>query len=174
MGSGAGDKKPTYLQMSLDAIKEDNSKGGTSKQAILKYISEVHGMDPEKSKLYLTSALKKGVETGHLKMAKESGKGSNSYKIGDAAKEDDKAKKAAKKASAMKAKKAGEEKPKRASEKKAGTAKAAKGSQEKPKKRATPKKSAASRVKDADKPKKTPTKKIGKKAAAKTDKPKKA
>ena len=45
---------------------------------------------------------------------------------------------------------------------------------EKPKKRATPKKSAASRVKDADKPKKTPTKKIGKKAAAKTDKPKKA
>ena len=30
--SGAGDKKPTYLQMSLDAIKEDNSKGGTSKQ----------------------------------------------------------------------------------------------------------------------------------------------
>ena len=29
---------------------------------------------------------RKGVETGHLKMAKESGKGSNSYKIGDAAK----------------------------------------------------------------------------------------
>merc|ERR1719290_150358 len=112
-------------------------------------------MDPEKSKLYLTSALKKGVETGHLKMAKESGKGSNSYKIGDAAKEDDKAKKAAaKKASVTKAKKA-------------------KGSQEKPKKGATPKKSAASRVKDADKPKKTPIKKIGKKAAAKTDKPKK-
>merc|ERR1719187_2996083 len=78
-------------------------------------------MDPEKSKLYLTSALKKGVETGHLKMAKESGKGSNSYKIGDAAKEDDKAKKA-------------------------GTAaKAAKGSQEKTKKGAPPKKSAASR-----------------------------
>merc|ERR1719348_2314736 len=72
-------------------------------------------MDPEKSKLYLTSALKKGVETGHLKMAKESGKGSNSYKIGDAAKEDDK--------------------PKPASGKKAGTAaKAAKGAQEKPKK----------------------------------------
>ena len=29
---------------------------------------------------------RKGVETGHIKMAKESGKGSNSYKIGDAAK----------------------------------------------------------------------------------------
>merc|ERR1719187_1929316 len=80
-------------------------------------------MDPEKSKLYLTSALKKGVETGHLKMAKESGKGSNSYKIGDAAKEDDKAKKGAtpKKSAASRVKDA-----------------------EKPKKGATPKKSAAS------------------------------
>ena len=37
--SGAGDKKPTYLQMSLDAIKEDNSKGGTSKQVyVLSYL----------------------------------------------------------------------------------------------------------------------------------------
>merc|ERR1711915_859821 len=48
---------------------------------ILKTICEEHALDPEKSKKYLGLALKKGIETEHFKMAKESGKGSMCYKL---------------------------------------------------------------------------------------------
>merc|ERR1712126_608886 len=87
MSAADDSKKPTYLQMAQEAIKADGSRNGTSKQAILKYIVEKNSLDQDKAKNYLTAALKKGVESGHLKMAKDSGKGSNSYKIGDAAQE---------------------------------------------------------------------------------------
>jgi histone H1/5 len=78
-----GPKNPPYLDMVLAAIKADASRTGTSKQAILKYISEHYNLDAEKANGCVKTALKKGVDTNKLKMAKESGKGANSYKLGE-------------------------------------------------------------------------------------------
>merc|ERR1719222_856686 len=145
--------KRTYLSMVEEAIKADASKTGSSKQVIVKYLVDQCDVDPEKSKLYIKSALKKGLESGALKMAKESGKGSNHYKLKTPPKTAADKKEA--KAPAAKKPKAAAKKPK-TSESEASTT---------PKK----KKPLANKVKaDASKPKKTPTKKTGKKAAAAT------
>jgi len=167
--------KRTYLSMVEEAIKADASKTGSSKQVIVKYLVDQCDVDPEKSKLYIKSALKKGLESGALKMAKESGKGSNHYKL----KTPPKTKKtAAAKPAEPKAPKAAKS-PKVAADKKEAKAPAAKkpkAAAKKPKTSeseasTTPKKkkTLANKVKaDASKPKKTPTKKTGKKAAAAT------
>merc|ERR1719315_685958 len=77
-----------------EAIRADASRTGTSKQLIVKYLVENFSLDPEKSKHYIKAALKKGLETKHFKMAKESGKGANSYKLGETATKTKKPKKA--------------------------------------------------------------------------------
>merc|ERR1711951_75762 len=143
------DKKLTYLQMAQEAIKSEGGRTGASRQAILKYIVAKYAGDPEKAKNYVNAALKKGVESGQLKMAKESGKGAGCYKLGDVEAEKKKAKK-----------------PKNPSKPAEKTTKAKEGAKKTAKKpeSTTPKK-----------PKGTPTKKIGKKAVASaTEKPKKA
>eukprot|EP00088_Acartia_fossae_P048132 TRINITY_DN52431_c0_g1_i1.p1 TRINITY_DN52431_c0_g1~~TRINITY_DN52431_c0_g1_i1.p1 ORF type:complete len:201 (-),score=73.00 TRINITY_DN52431_c0_g1_i1:196-798(-) len=196
-GTKADDgKKLSYLQMAQEAILHEKSRSGSSKQAILKYITSQHSLDPEKANSYLGHALKKGVESGQLKMAKESGKGSNSYKIGDAAKEENKKKPRKETKAAKENKKPGEKEAKGAKQKtdekeKAGKEKKApakKGDGASTKKRKplssqnssdekTPKKapakSAKSKLLKGDKAeKKTPVKKIGKKAAATVNKKK--
>merc|ERR1711922_3622 len=135
MGDKKEDKK-SYQSMIEEAIRADASRTGTSKQLIVKYLVENFSLDPEKSKHYIKAALKKGLETKHFKMAKESGKGANSYKLGETATKTKKPKESA-------------------SPKICESA-------------TTPKKAktAVSKVKEASKPKKTPTKKIGKVAAA--------
>merc|ERR1712134_68870 len=93
--------------MAQEAIKHDCSRNGTSKQAILKYISTQYSIEGDKASSYLALALKKGVESDQLKVAKPSGKGSNSYKIGDAAKASKVVKKPAKSQADKKPKKGG-------------------------------------------------------------------
>merc|ERR1711862_977998 len=77
--------KKSYQVMIEEAIRADASRTGTSKQIIVKYLVENFSVDAEKSKHYIKGALKKGLGTGHFKMAKESGKGANSYKLGEVA-----------------------------------------------------------------------------------------
>merc|ERR1711922_102455 len=149
MGDKKEDKK-SYQSMIEEAIRADASRTGTSKQLIVKYLVENFSLDPEKSKHYIKAALKKGLETKHFKMAKESGKGANSYKLGETATKTKKLKESAS--------------PKKSESAKAPKKKSAKSTTEKSgdvvRKKAVPK------AKEASKPKKTPTKKIGKVAAA--------
>merc|ERR1711915_559605 len=99
MGHMTTNDKLTYFQMAEEAIRAGGNRNGTSKQAILKFICEKYPVDQDKAKSYLTAALKKAVENGTLKMAKETGKGSNSYKL-DVSKREKSAKKPKVKAAA--------------------------------------------------------------------------
>jgi len=190
MTSDAG--KKTYLEMAQEAIKQDSARNGTSKQAILKFIDNQYSVEGDKASYYLAMALKKGVESGQLKMAKPSGKGSNSYKIGDAAKASKVVKKPVKNQADVNTKEGGEtaKKTKQVSVTKKGDAKMPKTKKvngkdsEEPKqakkkvekKQATktenkPAKKIADTKKQAkkmaeSKPVKTPSKKLGKKVAA--------
>merc|ERR1712179_282046 len=57
---------------------------GCSRTAILKQIKEVHDVgDDKRATMYLSLALKKGVEKGIFKKAREEGKNSNKYKLGE-------------------------------------------------------------------------------------------
>merc|ERR1712142_616564 len=79
-----GQSHPKYSDMIIEAIKELKLRTGCSRTAILKQIKEVHDLGDEKRALmYLTVALKKGVEKGSFKMAKEEGKNSKKYKLGE-------------------------------------------------------------------------------------------
>merc|ERR1712042_26563 len=173
--------KKSYQVMIEEAIRADASRTGTSKQIIVKYLVENFSVDAEKSKHYIKGALKKGLETGHFKMAKESGKGANSYKLGEVAtkakkpieskspKKTESAKAPKKKSVKSPAQKAGDVVRKKAAPKATTKKKTATEPSTTPKKAKT----AVSKVKEASKPKKTPTKKIGKAAAAAPAKAKK-
>ena len=72
---------PTYLEMISAAITNLNDRSGSSRQAITKYVCENYKIDAQEAAPHLRRALKKGLEDGVFKTAKESGKGSGSYKI---------------------------------------------------------------------------------------------
>merc|ERR1711937_887377 len=172
MTSDTGRK--TYLAMAQEAIKHDCSRNGTSKQAILKYISTQYSIEGDKASSYLALALKKGVESDQLKMAKPSGKGSNSYKIGDAAKASKVVKKPARSQADKKPKKGGKtaENTKEVSVTKKGDAKmpktkkvVSKDSEEPKQTKKTDNKKEGQKTAEI-KPVKTPSKKLGKKVAA--------
>ena len=86
---------PTYAVMVEAAVKALKERSGSSRQAILKYITANYklGDDTKKVGVPLRLALKKGILAGTLKMAKETGKGAGCYKIGEKAKEEKKPKK---------------------------------------------------------------------------------
>ena len=72
--------------MIINAIKELKSRTGSSRQAIFKFLKETHSFRQVSEKrilLNVSNALKKGLEKGVFKMAKEAGKGSGCYKLGD-------------------------------------------------------------------------------------------
>merc|ERR1711973_184476 len=157
--------KKSYQSMIEEAIRADASRTGTSKQLIVKYLVENFSLDPDKSKHYIKAALKKGLETKHFKMAKESGKGANSYKLGETAtktKKPKESKSPKKKSVKSTTEKSGDVVRKKAVPKASSKKKIVSESATTPKKAKT----AVSKVKEASKPKKTPTKKIGKAAAA--------
>lgn len=169
---------PKYVDMIRAALESLKERGGSSRQAILKYIMANYkvGNDVNSINAHLKMALKNGVKKGALKQAKGTG-ASGSFKLGDKPKTEKKpkAKKVAK-PKAAKPKKAAAAKPKKA----AGEKKTAEKKKKSPKKAAgpkkvkTPKKKAAAKSpkKAAAKPKKVKT---PKKAAAKKAKtPKKA
>ena len=170
---------PKYIDMIKAALGSLKERGGSSRQAILKYVMANYkvGNDVNSINAHLKMALKSGVKKGALKQAK--GKGaSGSFKLGDKPKAEKKpkAKKVAKpkaakpkKAAAAKPKKATGEKKVKKTPKKAAAPKKAKT----PKKTAaaakSPKKTAAKAPKKAKTPKKATAKKAKtpKKAAAK-------
>ena len=72
----------TYLQMALEAVKALQERGGSSRVAMVKFISSTHSLDANKVNKYLKSALNIGVASGALKQVK--GKGTNgSFKLGN-------------------------------------------------------------------------------------------
>merc|ERR1712051_480896 len=83
---------PTYAVMVDAAVKALKERTGSSRQAILKYITANYklGDDTKKVGVPLRLALKKGIFAGTLKMAKKTGKGAGCYKIGEKAKEEKK------------------------------------------------------------------------------------
>lgn len=158
-------KKPTHpptSEMVTKAISDLKEKGGSSLQAIKKYIAANYKVDADRVAPFVRKYLKAAVEKGALVRTKGKGKGATgSFKL-----EAKNKPAAAKKETAPKAKKTGVkagrvEKKKPAAKKAAAAPKKAKAAAaKKPKAAAAPKKAAA-----AAKPKKTPTK------AKKTAKP---
>merc|ERR1719266_3033651 len=73
----------------IGALKD---RTGSSRQAILKYICANYKVDAAKAPIHLRMTLKRGVAAGTLKMAKATGKGAGSYKVGDKAKKEKKPK----------------------------------------------------------------------------------
>lgn len=153
---------PKYSEMVQTAISSLKERGGSSRQAILKYIMANFNLGTTDAKLVnarVKVALRGGVKSNALKQSKGTG-ATGSFRLGVVPKVD-KPKKAKKpKAAAAKPKKAKTPKKIKTPKKAAGEKKAAK-----PKKAKTPKKAPA-KTKKA----KTPTKKP--KAAAKPKKTK--
>merc|ERR1712226_918192 len=145
---------PKYSEMIKQAVSALKERGGSSRQAILKYICKNFkvGSDESKVNTHLKLAPRAGVKNNSLKHAKGSG-ASGSFKLGEAAKKVAKPKKAKKPKAA---------KPKKAKTPKKKAAKPKKAKADKPKKAKSPKKAAAK-----PKAKKPAAKKPAKKAAAK-------
>ena len=152
---------PKYSEMIAAAIGALKERSGSSRQAIVKYISANYKVG-DGAGTHLKAALRKGVASGALKQVKGAG-ASGSFKLADKAKADKPAKKkatkkpAAKKAVAKKpvAKKTPKKK-KPAAKKAAAKKPVAKKAVKKPAKKAAPAKKPAA--------KKTPKKKAAKKA----------
>ena len=152
---------PKYSEMIQKAIGALKERGGSSRQAILKYVCREYsvGTDERTINAHLKMALRAGVKNGSLKQSKGTG-ASGSFRIGEKAVKPKTAKKpaAAKPAAAKKAKK-----PAKPAAKKAASPK-----KKAVKKPSTPKKAAAKKP-AAKKAKAAPAKKAAspKKAAAK-------
>lgn len=144
---------PKYSEMIAAAVAALKERGGSSRQAILKYIIKNYkvGDNEAATNSRLKLALKAGVKKGTLKQAKGTG-ASGSFRLGEAAKKPKAAKpKKAKKPKAAKPKKAA----KKPAAKKTATKKPAAKKTKTPKKAAAkPKKAAKSPKKAAAKPKK--------------------
>lgn len=158
-------KYSDMIKVALTALKE---KGGSSRQAILKYIIANNKVDAEAASRHLRMALKAGVKNGSLKQSKGTG-ASGSFKLGEKAATKPKAKKATKPKKATSVKK-----PKKAATKKPAGEK--KVSKPKAKKAKSPKKPKAAAEKKPKKAAKSPAKKKApaKPKAKKAAKPKKA
>ena len=144
---------PKYAEMVAQAISGLKERGGSSRQAILKYIVKNFnvGNDEKVVNTHLKIALRSGVKASSLKQSKGTG-ATGSFRIGEAAKKAVKPKKVKKPKAAAKKPAA---KPKKAAKKvKKAPAKKAKATPKKAK--ATPKKAkAAPKTKKAAKPAKT-------------------
>merc|ERR550519_1522663 len=82
-----GPTHPKYEEMIVEAITELKSRSGSSKSAILKVLKAKYNLGDNETRIATSVklALKKGLEKGVFKMAKEEGKGSQSYKLGEKA-----------------------------------------------------------------------------------------
>jgi histone H1/5 len=83
---------PKYSEMITASITALKDRTGSSRQAILKHVCANYKVDPAKAVVQVRLALKKAVAAGSLKMAKETGKGAGSYKLGEKAKAEKKPK----------------------------------------------------------------------------------
>merc|ERR1712144_26254 len=97
---------PKYSVMIPAAIAGLKDRSGSSRQAILKWIKANYKVEHPQAGQHLNMALKAGVKKGTLKMARASGKGAGSFKLGEKPKAAKKAKKPAAKKAKKPAKKA--------------------------------------------------------------------
>jgi len=155
---------PKYSHMIKDALGALKERGGSSRQAILKYIVKQYrlGGDDKTVNAHLKLALRAGVKNGTLKQSKGTG-ASGSFRIGEKKLSSEK-----KKPKAKAAKKTGAAKPKKARKPKAAKAAGAK----KPKAAGSPKKATKAKVAKPKAAKKPAKPKSPKKA--RVAKPKKA
>ncbi|KAK6164968.1 hypothetical protein SNE40_023775, partial [Patella caerulea] len=118
---------PKYVDMIRAAIGSLKERGGSSRQAILKYVMANYkvGSDLNMANSRVKTALKNGVKSGVIKQSKGTG-AAGSFKLGDVKAEKPKVKKAAKKSPAKKTAAAKKPKAKKAAPKKAATPKKAK------------------------------------------------
>merc|ERR1712020_709390 len=98
------------------AIAGLKDRSGSSRQAILKWIKANYKVEHPQAGQHLNMALKAGVKKGTLKMARASGKGAGSFKLGEKPKKAKKPK-AAKKKAAKKLKKPAKKPAKKAAKK---------------------------------------------------------
>lgn len=161
---------PKYSEMISQAVTSLKERGGSSRQAILKYIMANFKVGDNVNSInsHLKMALRAGVKNNSLKQSKGTG-ASGSFKVGEVKKA---AKPKVKKA--VKPKKPAAKKPKKAKTPKKAAAKPKKAKSPKkaakPKKVKTPKKAAAAKPKKAKTPKKAAAakpKKAAKKPAKK-------
>ena len=102
---------PPFAKMVAEAIAHHKERLGSSRQAILAYITGRYNIPKDQASAHVLRALKKGEANGVLKRAKESGKGAGRYKLVAAAvKQPAKAKKVSSKKPVAK----GSQKPKKA------------------------------------------------------------
>merc|ERR1712106_866074 len=127
---------PKYQDMIEAAISALKDKTGSSRQAILKYIVANYTIDEKKAATQVRLSLKRALDGGKLRLAKEKGKGAGCYKLPEKAEKKVAAKKpakaAAKKPAAAKPKAKKAAKPKAAAPKKPAAVKAAKPKAKKP------------------------------------------
>merc|ERR1712241_946719 len=123
---------PPFKAMILAAIPALKERGGSSRQAILKYIVANNKVDAAKAAGPLKLALRKALSAGTIVKAKDAGKGAGKFKIGKVEKP-------------KKAPKAKKPKAKKVVKKKAAKKPAAKKAAKKPAKKAAPKKKAAAK-----------------------------
>merc|ERR1711997_901922 len=73
---------PPFKAMILTAIKALKERGGSSRQAILKYVVANNKVDAAKAAGPLKLALRKALATGTIVKAKAAGKGAGKFKAG--------------------------------------------------------------------------------------------
>ena len=108
MSTKKSSNHPTYAEMISAAILSLKDRTGSSRQAIAKYVCANYQVDADKAAFHLRRALKKGLEDGVFKTARQSGKGAGSFKLVEKKKKPaaKKAKPSAKKSAVDAAKKA--------------------------------------------------------------------
>merc|ERR1712172_420449 len=139
---------PPFKAMILTAIKALKERGGSSRQAILKYVVANNKVDAAKAAGPLKLALRKALAAGTIVKAKAAGKGAGKFKAGKVEKpkkvkkvKKPKAKKPKKVKKAKKpAKKAAKKPAKKAAKKPTAKKPAANKAAKKPAKKAAPKK----------------------------------
>ena len=161
---------PKYIDMITAAIVALTERSGSSRQAIVKYITANYKVG-EKANVHVKLALRKAVTAGSLVQTKGSG-ASGSFKVKKVEKPKPKAKPAVKKPAAKKVKKPAAKKPaaskKTTAKKSTPTKKSAAAKKSTPKKKPAAKKPASAKKPKAKKtPAKKPVKKAPKKKTAK-------
>ena len=81
MSTKKSSNHPTYAEMISAAILSLKDRTGSSRQAIAKYVCANYQVDADKAAFNLRRALKKGLEDGVFKTARQSGKGAGSFRL---------------------------------------------------------------------------------------------
>ena len=83
MSTKKSSNHPTYAEMISAAILSLKDRTGSSRQAIAKYVCANYQVDADKAAFHLRRALKKGLEDGVFKTARQSGKGAGSFRLAE-------------------------------------------------------------------------------------------